>query len=125
MALERAARARADDVAFAIGRLGRRARTHGDHRELRHGIEQAQRFIVRDVLLRLSGFDEGEREIGGDGHAELPLRLHSVIRDGASQASAGPGIQTRDRRLMNCARIPGLARQVARARAGRGPEMTG
>ncbi len=52
--------------------LGRRRRRRGavqiQHRDLDRRVENPQRLIVRDMLLRLAAFDEGQSEVGGVGH---------------------------------------------------------
>jgi hypothetical protein len=72
MAGESPGRARTDDVALAIGGRAGRARSDRRDRELDGRIEHAQRVVVRHVLLRLAGFEEGEREIWRLRHSESP-----------------------------------------------------
>jgi hypothetical protein len=55
-----------DDVAVPLGRLGGRFGARPvDHREMDQQIEQAERLIMGDVFLRLSGQDQRQRKQGG------------------------------------------------------------
>ena len=64
---------RCDDVAVAgSGGDGRGVQMAVEHSQLRQHIEGNQRLVVGDVLLRLSGEDEGEVEMGAGGHGRDP-----------------------------------------------------
>ena len=72
-----AGRASGDDIAGALDR-GSRRRGQAPilDRKLHHPIEQAQRLIVGDVLLRLAGLDIGQEQVDRIGHGE-PLRIEA------------------------------------------------
>ena len=56
-------------VGGARGRRGARAVQHG---QLHHGVEQAQRLIMGDMLLRLRGQNIGQQQVaGGIGHGDF------------------------------------------------------
>ena len=56
-----ACRAGADDIAVALRRRSRRrGRIAREHRELRQRVENLQRLIMRDMLLRLRRVDIGQ-----------------------------------------------------------------
>jgi len=61
-----ARRARADDVAVAIGRTTRRrGQIPVEHRELDETVEDPQRLVVADMFLGLRRKDVGQQEMGG------------------------------------------------------------
>lgn len=54
-------------MAIAIGRRGRGCRSTAiAHRELDHGVQQAQGLIMGDMFLGLRCQDVGQQEMGGD-----------------------------------------------------------
>ena len=68
-----ARRARADDVAVAIGgAAGRRCQVPIENREMDEPVEQPQRLVVGDMLLGLRRQNVGQQEMGrGVGHGNL------------------------------------------------------
>lgn len=64
-----AARTGGDDMALAFRRTRRWCGAGEiEHRDLRRRVDHAQRLVVGNVLLRLAGFEIGQREVGGGGH---------------------------------------------------------
>jgi hypothetical protein len=61
-------------MAVAVGRAGRgRGARAVEDRELHHGIEQAQRLVVGDMLLRLRRQEVRQAQMGrGVGHGKSP-----------------------------------------------------
>ena len=65
-------RTRRYDVARAIRRRARwRGQILVEHHQLNHRVQRAQGFVVRNVLLRLGGHNEGKIEIAGCVHIDL------------------------------------------------------